>query len=891
MGRAYVQLEIGNRAGQARQQRRPVDALDLDHRETVRQRVVDLDGGFDGEGAERPRPLPGRLDGRKAHLAAQHVLDQPADPPRPPQFVGIVVELAFDLDDVERAAVGGGEDVRAVDRGARARTGGRDHRQKARMVLRQDRDLGHRLEGVGAHRARQLLAFGIGGADEFGVAELIVRIDRQQIIVVMQPQIGVALLGRPVGEALGEALGERGALVRGAALAAGLGKTAGQRQFGLGIEGAQELALPAVPDARADPANVAHGQDEQQLEPLDRLDAGDEVLDRLAVGQVARLRRHAHQEMVLDQPGDGRGLLGRKAQPRAKPARDLGAGDGMVLGPPLGDVVQEQGDVEDRPLAPKARHQRHRQRVLLLKPALFDVGEHADRPDQMLVDRVVMIHVELHHGDDAAEIGDEAAEHARLVHAAQIEFGIVARGQDPDEQRVGVDVGAQRPVDQPQRAAHQLERLGMVFEPVAVGEMEHADQIDRIAREDMLIGDVDALAVDHEVLDAPDRRRPAREGQRLDQARQGRRVLDFLLLQRGAEDPRQVAHILCDQEIVLHEALDVLEPGMGLVAEPLGEVALDVEGQPFLGLAGQEMQVAPHRPQKVLALDEEGMVPAREDAHLDQFVAPADPVDIFGDPEQRLQIPQAALAVLDVRLDHEARLAHALVARVALGKLGLDELRGRPGDDVPVEALHQFVEQGPVAGQEARFEDGRRNGDVGLRQPDAIVDPARGVTDLQPHVPQHVEHVFGQLLAERGLLVGQDEQKVDVRARRQRAAPVTADGGQRDAFALRQVGDLEHMGQREVVDRPDDRVLQVGEAPRAAMALAVGEEPALGLGAALAQHALEMRQHPGPRARAVAAGRKGGQRRADRLGIGRGAFFGDGLVQDQSLFAASALSA
>ena len=44
-------------------------------------------------------------------------------------------------------------------------------------------------------------------------------------------------------------------------------EAAGQQQFGLVVEVAQQLPLPAVPDARPDAANVADGEDEQKLQP------------------------------------------------------------------------------------------------------------------------------------------------------------------------------------------------------------------------------------------------------------------------------------------------------------------------------------------------------------------------------------------------------------------------------------------------------------------------------------------------------------------------------------------------------------------------------------------------------------------------------------------------
>ncbi len=61
----------------------------------------------------------------------------------------------------------------------------------------------------------------------------------------------------------------------------------------------------------------------------------------------------------------------------------------------------------------------------LVVAAALDVDEHADAAQQMLVHRVVVVHVELHHRHDAAEVGDEAAEHAGLVHPPQHDLGVL----------------------------------------------------------------------------------------------------------------------------------------------------------------------------------------------------------------------------------------------------------------------------------------------------------------------------------------------------------------------------------------------------------------------------------------------------------------------------------
>ena len=146
--------------------------------------------------------------------------------------------------------------------------------------------------------------------------------------------------------------------------------------------------------------------------------------------------------MLLDQPGDQLGVGGVETEPRAQPPRHLGAGDRMILGAALGDVVQQRGDVDHRAmLGADLAHQVAGDGELVIAAAL-DVLQVADAAQQMLVHRVVVIHVELHHRHDLAEGADEMAEHAGLVHPPQHDLGIV-RGQDLHEQPVGFRIFAQ----------------------------------------------------------------------------------------------------------------------------------------------------------------------------------------------------------------------------------------------------------------------------------------------------------------------------------------------------------------------------------------------------------------------------------------------------------------
>src|SRR6185312_10312328 len=109
--------------------------------------------------------------------------------------------------------------------------------------------------------------------------------------------------------------------------------------------------------------------------------------------------------------------------------------------------------------------------------------------------------------------------------------------------------------------------------------------------------------------------------------------------------------------VVFHEAFDGGKAGMAGVAETLGDVALDVEMEPLFRPAGEEMHVAAHGPEEVVGLAEGQEFLAREDTLVDQIFAVADPVVIFGDPEERMEVAKPALAVLDVGLDEIARFA------------------------------------------------------------------------------------------------------------------------------------------------------------------------------------------------------------------------------------------
>ena len=314
----------------------------------------------------------------------------------------------------------------------------------------------------------------------------------------------------------------------------------------------------------------------------------------------------------------------------------------MILGPPLGDVVQEQRDVEHAAVARQDLVDQFVGERRFVVSAAFDLGKDADAAKQMLVHCVVVIHIELHHGDDLAESRHEAAEHAGLVHSPQHGLRVVLRGEDLEEELVGFLALAQFRIDQIERARDSAHRVRVECQVVLLRELEDADQVDRIALEHIGLREPDAVLVDDEVVAFNDRAALHRTQARHEAAQDGD-ALGVAVFQLRAEDRGQVADVLGDQEVVLHEALDVLQAGMFGVAEPHGDLALDVERQALLGAAHEKMHVAADRPEKILAAAEQLVFVLVEDAALDQLVGLAHAVDVFGNPEQRVQIAQARL--------------------------------------------------------------------------------------------------------------------------------------------------------------------------------------------------------------------------------------------------------
>src|SRR6516225_9207187 len=149
--------------------------------------------------------------------------------------------------------------------------------------------------------------------------------------------------------------------------------------------------------------------------------------------------------------------------------------------------------------------------------------------------------------------------------------------------------------------------------------------------------------------------------------------------------------------------------------------------------------MAAHRPQEIATAAKAAILARIEDATFDQLLALRHAIDVFGDPIERVEVAQSALAILDVRLHQIARLSRPPMTLLALGKFGGDELRRAALHDLLVEARHQLVIELAIAQMITRLQHRRADGHVGFCLANAFGDGTGGMTDLESHIPEAIE--------------------------------------------------------------------------------------------------------------------------------------------------------
>lgn len=520
--------------------------------------------------------------------------------------------------------------------------------------------------------------------------------------------------------------------------------------------------------ARRGAADVGHGQQVQRREVALVAHAAREGADHLGVAQVLLLRHLAHHQVLGDQELDQLRVFARDAVLLAEARHVARAQRGMVAAAALGDVVEQRGHVQQPGLVPAGRELRA-ERVLVGVLGDEEAPHVAQHHQDVLVDRVDVEQVVLHLPHDAAEHAQVAPQHRGLVHQPEGMRDAVGLLQHPHEgvvvRRVVAELAVHhmaRVVERAQRARRQaLHADGLLVEQEGLEDRVRLALVEVVARDLDQAGALEEALVDRRRL-LVDRLQPLRDVEQ--------------------QDLVELRDRLGGPVVAPHQRLARLALRFAHVAEARGHRGLQVEHQPVLAPVGDHVQPrADQRQQRLVALDLLRLE-GRGQAVARQVVPAAAEARGLGDPEDGLQVAQAARRFLAVGLERVGRVVELLVPVPHLLRLGDEEgLRV----DHRAEALAEGGEQLLVARDQPRLEQRGLDRDVLLGLGQAFLDGAHARADLQAGVPALADEGLEPRRLDRLLaaLGRQQQQHVDVGVGEQLAAPVAADRHQRQAVA------------------------------------------------------------------------------------------------------------
>ena len=337
----------------------------------------------------------------------------------------------------------------------------------------------------------------------------------------------------------------------------------------------------------------------------------------------------------------------------------------------------------------------------------------------------------------------------------------------------------------------------MDFHILRIRQREHLDEPHRVFGEKAVVRQCKATAIQNETVELLGRAPQPGQARQREASPLGR----MGIIKMREEHAGQVAHDLRVQEVMLHEAFDRRATGAVIIPHPRRDLALDVKGQPLLRALGNQMQMAAHRPEKILRLLELAQLARRQQPLVDELRHGGHTVEIFADPEERVQVPQAAFAFLEVRLHDVAAVAHALVALIPLGELFGDEGARGARHDLGGKAGRGFLIQPLIAPDVAPFQERRADRQILLCHADHLVERPAGMPDLQAEIPQRVEHRFDDLLRPARLLVGRQKRDIDVGLRRHLATAIAPHSEERDTLRRGRVVERIEALEREIIDQ------------------------------------------------------------------------------------------
>ena len=122
---------------------------------------------------------------------------------------------------------------------------------------------------------------------------------------------------------------------------------AAQRALDALVELAEQRGLPGVPQLRIGAAHVGAGEHVQVVEVRLVAHLAREGVDHLRIADVLLLRGDRELEVIAHQPGHQARVVGRQALLEAEGLGIDRAELGVIPAAPLGDVVEQRGQIGD----------------------------------------------------------------------------------------------------------------------------------------------------------------------------------------------------------------------------------------------------------------------------------------------------------------------------------------------------------------------------------------------------------------------------------------------------------------------------------------------------------------------------------------------------------------
>jgi hypothetical protein len=203
---------------------------------------------------------------------------------------------------------------------------------------------------------------------------------------------------------------------------------------------------------------------------------------------------------------------------------------------------------------------------------------------------------------------------------------------------------------------------------------------------------------------------------------------------------------------------------------------VQVEHQNVLAAAGDHMQPGTQRFQEAFVAAQFARFTLGDQAACFEFAPATTETGRLGNPQNQLQIAQAARAFLDVRLERIRRVLKLGVPLTHFQHFGLEE---RVWVERFAVAPRKVVEERGAARNAPRFEQRGAHGDVVGGFFDALHHAAHAATEFEPQIPREADKALDARFEMLNRRVGQQDQNVDVRVRCEFAPPVAADSQQR----------------------------------------------------------------------------------------------------------------